>query len=249
MINRQLEGDRKPLISTFKFWDNLKYRWDSAYQSNLHVIPTSSLAEAAQASMKASNEKNISIVDSIYADISDLSRLNAKWKNRLLGELCCGRGPSSLELQDRYELRQIDRANRYVVEKSYQVDDLKNDDSDLPPIISTQKRKHYTRLPASSLPKVKKTRQRSLDSTYTQNVIAKADKMNQLTNFVQCQRRNSQITFVIQCKGQIFNVQIGTNFLCSCSSSTLANRKTFCHTVWGLHYFFQLRSRIVYWCK
>ena len=158
MINRQLEGDRKPLISTFKFWDNLKYRWDSAYQSNLHVIPTSSLAEAAQASMKASNEKNISIVDSIYADISDLSRLNAKWKNRLLGELCCGRGPSSLELQDRYELRQIDRANRYVVEKSYQVDDLMDDDSDLPPVISTQKCKHCTRLPASSLPKVKITR-------------------------------------------------------------------------------------------
>ena len=44
------------------------------------------------------------------------------------------------------------------------------------------------------------------------NIVAKADKMNQLTNVVQCQRSNSQITFVIQCKGQIFNVQIGTNF-------------------------------------
>ena len=86
LINRQLEGDRRPLISTFKFWDNLKYRWATAYKSNLHAIPNASLAEAAQASMKASNEKNISLVDSIYADISDSARLDAKWKNRLLGE-------------------------------------------------------------------------------------------------------------------------------------------------------------------
>ena len=106
--------------------------------------------------MKASNEKDISLVDSIYADISDSARLDAKWKNRLLGEHCHGRGPSSLELEDRYELRQIDRPNRYVVEKSYQVDDLMDDDSGLPSVISTQKRKHCACLPASSLPNVKK---------------------------------------------------------------------------------------------
>ena len=115
-----------------------------------------------------------------------------------------------------------------------------DDDSDLSPVISTQKRNHCT--PASSLPKVKKTRQRSLDSTYTQNVIAKAEKMNHFTNVVQCQRSNSQITFAIQCKGQIFNVQIGTNFLCSCSSSTVANRKTCCHIVWVIHYVFSIEK-------
>ena len=196
----------------------LKYRWATAYKSNLHAIPNASLAEAARASMKASNEMNISLVDSIYADISDSAGLDTKWKNRLLREHCRGRGPSWLELEDRYELRQIDRASRYVVEKTYLVDDLMDDDSDLPPVISTQKREHCTSLPASSLPKVKKTRKRSLDSTYTQNVIAKADKMNQLTNVVQCQRSNSQITFAVQCKGKIFNVQIGTNFLFSCTS-------------------------------
>ena len=69
---------RNPLISTFKFWDNLKYRWATVYKSNLHAIPNASLAEAAKASMKASNEKNISLVDSIYADISDSARLDAK---------------------------------------------------------------------------------------------------------------------------------------------------------------------------
>ena len=163
LINRHSEGDRKPLISTFKFWYDLKYRWATSYKSNPHAIPNASLAEAAQASTKASNEKNISLVDSIYVDITDSARLEQNGK--MLGEHYCGRGPSSLELENRYELKQIDRANRYVVQKSYQVDDLMDDDSDLPPGISTQERKHCTCLPASSLPKVKKTRQRSLDST------------------------------------------------------------------------------------
>ena len=48
LINRQLEGDMKPLISTFKFWDNLKYRQATAYKSNFHAVPNASLAEAAQ---------------------------------------------------------------------------------------------------------------------------------------------------------------------------------------------------------
>ena len=47
---------------------------------------------------------------------------------------------SSLELEDRYESRQIDPAKRCVVEKKYKVDDLMDDDSGLSPVISTQKR-------------------------------------------------------------------------------------------------------------
>ena len=74
-----------------------------------------------------------------------------------------------------------------------------------------------------------------MDSTYTQSVIAKADKMNQLTKVVHCQRRNSQLTFV-------FNVQIGTSFLCSCCLSTVVNRKTCCHIVWVLHYVFSVEN-------
>ena len=177
MINRLVEGDRKPLISTFNIEYNLKYKCATAFKSNLHAIPNASLAGAAQASMKVSNEKSMSLVDSIYVDISDSARQDVKWKHRLLGEHCRGRGPSSLELEDRYELRQIDRANRYVTDKSYQVLDLMDDDSDLPPVISTQKRKYCTGLTTS--------RQRSMDSKYTQNVIAKADNMNHLTKVVQ----------------------------------------------------------------
>ena len=66
--------------------------------------------------------------------------------------------------------------------------------------------------------------------------------MNQFTKVVQCQRSNSQITFIIQCKGRIFNVQIGTNVLCSCSSSTVANRKRCCHAVSVLHYVFSIEK-------
>ena len=76
MINIQLKVDRKLFISTLKVWDNLKYRWARAYKSNLHAIPNASLAEATQASIKSSNEMDI--VDSIYADISDSARLDAK---------------------------------------------------------------------------------------------------------------------------------------------------------------------------
>ena len=68
-----------------------------------------------------------------------------------------------------------------------------------------------------------------------QSVIAKADKMNQLTKVVHCQRRNSQLTFV-------FNVQIGTSFLCICCLSTVVNRKTCCHIVWVLHYVFSVEK-------
>ena len=53
-----------------------------------------SLAEAAQASMKAASEKNFSLVDTTYADITDSARLDAKWINRIEGEESRGSGPS-----------------------------------------------------------------------------------------------------------------------------------------------------------
>ena len=66
---------------------------------------------------------------------------------------------------------------------------------------STQKLKHCTGLPASSLPKVNKKGQRSLyiHSAYTQNAY-KAGKMNHLTKVIQSQGSNSQINFFIKYK-------------------------------------------------
>ena len=69
---------RKPLFDSLKFWDSIKSCWATSYRVGLHNIPKSSLAEAAQASMKAASEKNISLVDATYANITDSARLDAK---------------------------------------------------------------------------------------------------------------------------------------------------------------------------
>ena len=96
----------------------------TSYRVGLHNIPKSSLAETAQASMKAASEKNISLVDATYADITDSARLDAKWINRIEGEESRGSGPSQVELDERYEARQINRAKRCIEEASDFNDDL-----------------------------------------------------------------------------------------------------------------------------
>ena len=87
----------KSFFDTLKFWDSIKPRWATSYRVGLHNIPKSNLAEAAQASMKAANEKNISLVDATYADITDSARLDAKWVNRIEGEESGGSGTSQVE--------------------------------------------------------------------------------------------------------------------------------------------------------
>ena len=114
-------------------------------------MPQSSLAKSAQASIKAARE-NISLVDAVYTDVSDSARLDAKWLNRLKGERCCGSGPSCLELEDRSELRKIDRTNRFVEENS-SFDDIETEKS------PKENRKRSSNQ-SHCLPKVKKTRQR-----------------------------------------------------------------------------------------
>ena len=74
--------------------------------------------------MKAASEKNISLVDATYADITDSARLDAKWINRIEGEESRGSGPSQVELDERYEARQINRAKRCIEEASDFNDDL-----------------------------------------------------------------------------------------------------------------------------
>ena len=71
---------REYLLST-ACWERevtIFMRNDNVFKSNL--------AEATQASMKAASEKNISLVDATYADITDFARLDAKWVNRIEGE-------------------------------------------------------------------------------------------------------------------------------------------------------------------
>ena len=103
LIERQNENVKKSLNDTLTFWDNINWRWATAFKSNLHNVHRSSLAEAAQASMKAANEKNVSLVDATYNDITDSARLDAKWKNRQCGERATGTGPTFSDLQERYD--------------------------------------------------------------------------------------------------------------------------------------------------
>lgn len=81
-------------------------------------MPQSSLAETKQASMKAAYRGNISLVDVVYADISDSARLVAKWFNGLKRERCHGSSPSCLEFEDCSESLKIDRTIRFAEENS-----------------------------------------------------------------------------------------------------------------------------------
>ena len=89
----------------------------------------------------------------VYADISDSARLDAKRLNRWKGERWCWSGPFCLELKDGSELQEIDSANRIVDEK------LRFDD------VETEKSPKECRKRSNNqshcLPKVKNVRQSS----------------------------------------------------------------------------------------
>ena len=117
LIKWQNAAVSKSLTDTLNFWDKVKYRCASAFKFNLHNITRSSLAEAAQASMKAADEINVSLVDAVYYDITDSARLQAKWENRINGERCTGCGTSPLELSERSSRRQIGQAHGFIDEE------------------------------------------------------------------------------------------------------------------------------------
>ena len=120
LIEKQPGDSRGPLTNALKFWDESRKRWATAYKSALHAIPRSSLAEVAHASTTAAGDKGLSLVDSVFADIVDSARLQAKWENRSADEKSTGKGPSGIDLEDRDESRQIGRAKRFIAENSMQ---------------------------------------------------------------------------------------------------------------------------------
>ena len=61
-----------------------------AFESNPHNVSGSSLAEVAQASIKAGDEKDVSLVDAAYCDIAESTE--AEWQNRMNGKQTVGRG-------------------------------------------------------------------------------------------------------------------------------------------------------------
>ena len=99
-----------------------------AFKTNTQNVSWSSLAEAAQASIKAGAEKNVSLVDAAYCDIVDSVRFEAKWENRVNGKQSVGRGPPSLVLDKKNKLRQIARAKQFLRETNKMDDDLNGDE-------------------------------------------------------------------------------------------------------------------------
>ena len=55
--------------------------------------------------MKAANETKASLVDTVYYDIADSGRLEAKWENRKNIEISTGRGPTPVELLEQSSSR------------------------------------------------------------------------------------------------------------------------------------------------
>ena len=144
-----------------RFWENVKYRWVAAFKSNMHQCARSSLAEAAQASMKAGGEKNLSLVDAVYADITASAGFEGIWLNRVQGQSCVGSGPSNIELEGRSERRQVGRALQYINEmaETEQVEDLVQQEC--------------LTLQSSQPPKAKRRRLKNLESKTFQTILKK----------------------------------------------------------------------------
>ena len=124
LIKRQSDTSAKSLMDALRIWEKVKSRWAQAYKTNFHNAARSSLAETAQASMKAVNETSASLVDVVYYYITDSARLDAKWENRKNGEISTGRGPMPVELLERSSRRQIGRAKHFI-EKNETTNSLK----------------------------------------------------------------------------------------------------------------------------
>ena len=105
------------LVILKNVFDNVKYRWASASEFNLHNIDRLSLAEAAQASMKAAIEINVSLIDAVCCNITDSACRQSKWEIQLNGQRFTGRGPSLVQFSERSSRRQIKRAYCFIDEE------------------------------------------------------------------------------------------------------------------------------------
>ena len=85
LISKKIPGNHKPLNDALKFWLRRKHSWALCYRSTVHNVPRSSLAEAAQAAMKADGGKNLSLDDTVIAATIYSIHLKAKFINRERG--------------------------------------------------------------------------------------------------------------------------------------------------------------------
>ena len=223
LILKQSQNCQKSLFDMLRFWDSARYRWASAFKKNLHNCTRSSLAEAAQASMKAGGEKNLSLVDAVYSDISDSARLEAKWLNRIEGERCAGAGPTPLQLESRNERRQVGRANRFVTELAENEEYQEHNDND----------PEETHLESSQPPKAKKRRLKSLESKYFQEILKKSKALKEKLCITEMKKTTNNIIVAVKQSHTVRQVEINLEEIaCDCSQSQLAAKKTCHHIVW-----------------
>ena len=107
LISNQVRGNRKPLLNALDFWLKSKHRWALCFQHSVHQIPGSSLAEAAQASIKADSGNNLSLLNAVINYTLDSLRHEANICNHQAGECAQARGPTGVELGKREEMPQV----------------------------------------------------------------------------------------------------------------------------------------------
>ena len=236
LIKSQSEKNRHKLASALSFWHERRCRWALAFKTTAHNIPRSSLAESAHASMKAGNQKNLSLVDAVYADVTDSARLEAIWSNRKDGEKCSGSGPTGHDLSLRSEIRQVAKAS-YLIDHERSIsssdDDLLSlvDHTGLYDPKSTHRSDKRTKPPYYA-PKVKKRGKRSLESQCFKEALQKAKEMSLFTKVISVLQRSDQVVVEIEQSKRKFKVTFAEDIFCTCSPSQRVDRKTCSHVIW-----------------
>ena len=131
LMKRQSEKNRHKLTPALSFWHERHCRWALAFKTTAPNIPRSNLVESAHASMKAGNQKNFSLVDAVYAGVTDSARLETIWGNMKEGEKCSGSGPTGHDLNLRSEIRQSAKPSYLIGHER----GILSSDDDLPSLV------------------------------------------------------------------------------------------------------------------
>ena len=181
--------------------------------------------------MQTANKKNISLVDATYADITDSARLDGKWINWIEGEESRRSGPSSqVELDERYEARQINRAKWYTAKTSNFNDDLTSSAEHI--VITT---KSVLARPSNNTPlKVIRKRLRSTETGYFRKLLRKSLLIKGQARVLSLTQGSEKTLLLIQLPNTNYNVEIAKVMRCDCFSQQVAGKKTSCHIIWCL---------------
>ena len=266
VIEIQVESSRKPLSDALRFWHDCRFRWATSWRFSFQGIPLSSLAEPSQASMKAGSQKNVSLVDGIFADIVDSARLEGKWGNRQSGEPSQGSGPSALELLQRDKNRQLKRSAHFINEAAKIdftstpktdeecIDVAKTLDasrSHRPDKKAQSVKRPYSAIHESSSssesssnprPAVAKVRPRSIECATFQKLLKKSLSESGNMKILFIKKSASDVVICLQHSKTKCNLQFGKEFSCDCFHQQRARKASCIHIIWCLLKVFKLEQ-------